>query len=292
MGSAPTKANHTCVALAGLSAVVLVPATCLAEDILTVDVAAEIQYENGLGPDSAKPQSDFLFTTWEAGLSLSLGERLSVESVVLVEIFDDPAPGTDSIFEDHGLFAEELMLAYHGDNWSLLGGKFNAAFGVAWDLGPGIWGVDFPEEYEAAEKIGIAGSRTFTIGTTGQHTLYGSLYRADRSILSESLFDNRGRVRLADGGATNTKDFDSFTLSLTGKDIISDAGLGYHLAYRSHAHGDADFNSVREEAFAAAVFGTLPFETIDVEAMAEAVYIDNAEGTRDATAATAARTTM
>ncbi len=251
------------------------------EDILTVDVAAEIQYENGVGPDSAKPQSDFLFTTWEAGISLGLSERLSVESVVLVEIFDDPAPGTDSIFEDHGLFAEELILAYHGDSWSLMGGKFNAAFGVGWDLAPGIWGIDFPEEYEAAEKIGIAGSKTFATRSGGQHTLYGSLYRADRSILSESLLDNRGRVRLADGGATNTKDFDSFTLSLTGEDVISETGLGYHLAYRSHAHGDADLGAVREDAFAAAVFSALPFDTLDAEVMAEAVYIDNAEGTQD-----------
>jgi hypothetical protein len=266
------------------SAAIAVAAFCgpaAAEPTITAEVTAEIQYENGVGPDSAKPQSDFLFTTVETGLSLGLSERVSVESVVLLEIFDDPPPGADSVFDDHGLFAEELVMAYHGDSWSLLAGKFNAAFGVGWDLGPGIWGVDFPEDYEVAEKIGFAGTRTFTAGQTGQHTLYGSVYRADRSLLSESLFDNRGRVRLADGGATNTKDFDSFTLSLTGEDIVSDIGLGYHLAYRSHAHADVDFNAVREDAVAAAVFGALPFDTIDIEAMAEAVYVNNAEGTLD-----------
>ena len=164
---------------------------------LSADFLAELQYENAVGPSSAKPQSDYLFTTIEGGLSLGLSERLSVDSVVLIEIFDDPPPGQNSVFEDHALFAEELMVTYHGDSWSAFAGKFNTAFGTAWDLGPGIWGVDFPEDYEVAEKIGFGGSKTFESATGGAHTVYGSLYRADRSVLSESLVGNRGRVRLA-----------------------------------------------------------------------------------------------
>lgn len=249
--------------------------------VFSADFLAELQYENAVGPGSAKPQSDYLFTTIEGGFSLGLSERLSVDSVVLIEIFDDPPPGQNSVFEDHALFAEELMLTYHGDGWSTFAGKFNTAFGTAWDLGAGIWGVDFPEDYEVAEKIGFGGSKTFESGDGGAHTIYGSLYRADRSLLTESLLDNRGRMRLADGGATNTKDLESFTLSLTGENVLSTEGLGYHLAYRSHAHGDADLNAVREEGFVGAVFGTAAVGSVDVEAMAEVVHINNAEGTLD-----------
>ena len=248
---------------------------------LTADFVTELQYENGIGPDTAKPQSDYLFTTIEAGLSLNLTERLAVESVVLVEIFDDPVPGDDSLFQDHGLFAEELKLAYHGDSWSAFAGKFNAAFGMGWDLGPGIWGVDFPEDYEVAEKIGFGGSKTFGSEETGLHTLHASLYQADRSVLSESLLDNRGRVRLADGGATNTDGLESFTLSLTGEDALGKSGLGYHLAYRSHAHGDADFNAVREDAFVASLFGLVPFGDAELEGVIEGAYISNSEGSAD-----------
>lgn len=272
-----------------LGAVSLVAGVCLvvwptaAEDLpaFSADFLAELQYENAVGPDSAKPQSDYLFTTIEAGLSLGLSERLSIDSVVLVEIFDDPPAGENSIFEDHGLFAEELTLAYHGDSWSAFAGKFNTAFGTAWDLGPGIWGVDFPEDYEVAEKVGLGGSKAFSSERAGDHTLYASLYRADRSVLSESLLDNRGRVRLADGGATNTKDFESFTLSLTGENVLDTEGFGYHLAYRSHAHGDADLNAVREDGFVGALFGTFILNDVDVQVLAEAVRINNVEGTDD-----------
>lgn len=245
------------------------------------EITAELQYENAVGPSSAAPQSDYLFTTIEAGLSLGLGERFAVESVLLVEIADDPPAGEHSVFEDHALFAEELMLAYHGDNWSLHAGKFNAAFGTAWDLGPGIWGVDFAEDYEVAEKIGFAGTKTFGNDDAGFHTLYGSLYRADRSFLSESLLLNRGRVSLADGGATNTKDFDSYTISLTGEDAFGREGFGYHLAYRSHAHGDVDLNAVREDGLVASVFGLFPVGSVEIEPLVEAVYISNAEGSLD-----------
>lgn len=245
------------------------------------DVTAELQYENTVGPKSAAPHSDYLFTTIETGLSLGFGKRWAVESVVLVEIFDDPPAGKNSVFEDHALFAEELALAYHGDSWSLHAGKFNAAFGTAWDLAPGIWGVDFAEDYEVAEQIGIAGTTTFGDEATGFHTLYGSVYRADRSILSESLLENRGRVRLADGGSTNTKDFESYTVSLTGEDAFGREGFGYHLAYRSHAHGDIDLTAVREEGFAASVFGIIPAGGIEIEAIAETAYISNEEGGSD-----------
>ena len=267
-----------------LGLIVFLPThTALADSgpALTADFVAELQYENGIGPDAAKPQSDFLFTTIEAGLSLGLTDRLAVESVVLVEIFDDPAPGDDSLFQDHGLFAEELKVAYHGDSWSVFGGKINTAFGTGWDLGPGIWGVDFPEDYEVAEKIGFGGSKTFGNDDTGLHTLYASLYQADRTVLSESLLDNRGRVRLADGGATNTDGLESLTLSLTGEDAFGTSGFGYHLAYRSHAHGDADLNAVREDGFAATVFGIMPFGDAELEGVIEGAYISNSEGSDD-----------
>lgn len=269
-------------ALAGTQAGGLISPALADEPVsIAADIIAELQYENAVGPENAAPQSDYLFTTLEAGLSLGLGENWSVESVVLVEIFDDPPAGENSVFEDHALFAEELFLAYTGDSWSLQAGKFNTAFGTAWDMGPGIWGVDFAEDYEVAEKIGIAGTKTFGNEGAGFHTLYGSLYRADRSFLSDSLLFERGRVSLADGGATNTKDFDSFTISLTGEDAFGQEGFGYHLAYRSHAHGDVDLGAVREEGFVASVFGLIPLGEIEIEPLAEVVYVSNTEGSLD-----------
>ncbi len=248
---------------------------------LSADIVAELQYENGVGTDSGTPQSNFLFTTIEAGLSLAFTDRLGIESVILVEMLDDPAPGTNSTFEDHGIFAEELTLAYHGDNWSLHAGKFNAAFGTAWDLAPGIWGADFPEDYEVTEKIGLAANRSFGNDVSGTHTLYGSLYHADRSFLSGSLVEDRGRVQLADGGTTNTKDFSSFTLSLTGEDVLNTSGFGYHVAYRSHAHGEYDILAEREDGFVGSVFGQVPLGSADLDIILEGALLKNVEGGPD-----------
>lgn len=275
--------DFTLALVAGLLAIGLSSPPAHADTFpsLSADITAELQYENGIGPDSAAPQSDFLFTTIEIGLSAGLSENFRIESLVLVEPVEDPPPGENLTFENQGLFAEELLLAYHGENWSVLAGKFNAAFGTGWDLGAGIWGVDFPEDYEVTEKLGLSASRTFGSETNGQHTLYGSLYRADRSFLSGSLIEDRGRVRLADGGTTNTKDFDSYTVSLTGDGLMGRDGFGYHLAYRSHAHGDPDLTAMREHGFSAALFGTIPVGDIEIEAMTEGTYISNAEGGPD-----------
>ncbi|MBT5565139.1 MAG: hypothetical protein HOH20_01155 [Rhodospirillaceae bacterium] len=257
------------------------PASADSVPSLSADITAELQYENGVGPDSAAPQSDFLFATIEVGLSAALSENFGIESVILMEAVDDPPAGENLVLEKQGVFAEEVMLAYHGDTWSMHAGKFNTAFGTGWDLGAGIWGVDFAEDYEVTEKLGLAATRTFASETSGQHTLYGSVYRADRSFLSGSLIEDRGRLRLADGGTTNTKDFESYTVSLTGEDILGMGGLGYHLAYRSHAHGDADLNAVREDGFAASLFGVVPIGGLEIEAMTEGAYINNAEGSFD-----------
>lgn len=212
---------------------------------------------------------------------MGLTERLGIESVVLMEMLDDPPHGTDSTFEDHGIFAEELTFAYHGDTWSLHAGKFNTAFGTAWDLAPGIWGVDFPEDYEVTEKIGLAATRTFRSEASGAHTLYGSLYRADRSFLSGSLIEDRGRVRLADGGTTNTKGFSSFTVSVTGEDVMNMPGFGYHVAYRSHAPGEFDISGEREDGFVGSIFGEIPLGQLNLDIVLEGAFIKNAEGGPD-----------
>ena len=47
------------------------------------------------------------------------------------------------------------------EHFSLFAGKFNPAFGLGFDLAPGIYGEDHPEDYELTERIGFGGSVTF-----------------------------------------------------------------------------------------------------------------------------------
>ena len=65
----------------------------------------------------------------------------SLNAVVEVRTTNSPAPGDDRYFEDIGIWAEELYIAYAGEGWQVYAGKFNPRFGQAFDHVPG--GVGF-----------------------------------------------------------------------------------------------------------------------------------------------------
>jgi hypothetical protein len=79
----------------------------------------------------------------EPAASADLGLGVSVESVA---VFDSGAP------EDFGV--EELLLRREGEVLSLWGGKFNPAFGHAWDQDVAVFD-GHAAEYETKERLGI-----------------------------------------------------------------------------------------------------------------------------------------
>ena len=59
---------------------------------------------------------------------------------------------------------------------------------------------DFAEDYELAERLGGGVEIALPDIGFGQHSLTATVFLADTSVLSESIFVNRGRTRLASGG--------------------------------------------------------------------------------------------
>lgn len=205
----------------------------------------------------------------------------------------DPEPDQNCYFCELGGFLENLSLNWEAERWSLIGGKFGPNFAIAWDAAPGIYGTDIDEEdIELAERIGFGGSVTIIADETlGAHTLSGSAFFADTSILSESFGTNRGRVSKSDGGPSNTGSPESFALAIDGAGISGLPGLLYHISGVRQAVdtvNDEDGNPLPsdeiDDEYRFAVAGQWAIALDDhttLTPLLEYVHFWNAEGVKD-----------
>ena len=245
---------------------------------LDADVLIEIQNDGAFASENDANERNDLFTTTEPFLSFKATEHFKIESGLVLEPVRAPAPGEDRFFEDHGLFAEELYAAYETERFSIKAGKYNPSFGIAWDAAPGIYGVDFAEDYELTERLGAAASYTMDAGEAGAHTLTVNSFFADTTFLSRSAFNDRGELDKADGGPSNTEDPASFSVTLDGGGM-ADLPVDYHLGARYQEGGPGTPRD--ETGLVAGVSGRVPLgaETT-LEPIAEIAYLDDFNGTR------------
>lgn len=229
------------------------------------------------------------FNTTEVSLDVRLNSIFSLHTDLTFEPVDNPDPvtgdprgdfrtvGEDIFFEDHGLFFETLHLQADFDNLSAYAGKINPAFGSAWDVTPGIYGVDFAEDYEITERIGFGGSYTFDLAESGSHTFNAAGFFLDTSGLSRSFGTNRGRTNEDDGGASNTESIESFALALDGADISALPGFSYNLGFRFQTAGEGDADD--EIGFAVGAVQELDLtEDVALTLNAEVAYFENFDG--------------
>ncbi len=188
--------------------------------------------------DDRDAELNDLSTLTEPELVLWFLPGLSLKLHGVLQPVQSPGARDDRVFEDHGLFVEELLLAYQRGAFFVFGGKFTPNFGKGWAATPGVYGSDFAEAgYELAERTGLGGGVTLDAGGAGLHTVSASTFFLDTSVLSKSAFANRGRTRLSDGGVSNTEDFASFAVALDGKEFATLPGFAYHAAFVRQAKG-------------------------------------------------------
>ncbi len=217
-----------------------------------------------------------LYFTIEPSFSLEFTEGFSLEAAFVLEPVFDPDPNQNRWFDDHGLFVEQLFLNYAWNRYSVRAGKLNPAFGLAWNLAPGIYGADFAEDYELTERIGVGASIELGDGTFGRHTLSADTFFLDKSFLSESTLNNRGHTRERDGGVSNTGDLRSFAVSLQGTEIPQLSGLTYHLGFEQQHGGHGERN---ERGYVAGLtYGFSPMDEVEIELLSEFVYKHFADG--------------
>jgi len=215
--------------------------------------------------------------TVEPAVSIGLSESFSIEAGFVLEPVSDPGPGGSRRFDDEGLFVETFLLRWARGRYSLHAGKFNPAFGFAWDLAPGIYGVDFAEDYEISERIGFGGTIDIGNAAVGRHRLGADAFSVDTSPLSRSLFYDRGRTRRSDGGPGNTASPQSFAITLRGGEIPKLPRLTYNLGFAHQQRADVGGRSERD-AVAGLGYGFSPFEDLEFELLSEYAYLDGAGG--------------
>ena len=96
----------------------------------------EAELQSDFTVDSSAPDGEInnTFATIEGALSFAFSSRTSINSTLVLEQIT--APTSDSFLEDHGLYAEELYFAHDFGAAQVVLGKFNPAFGTAWDVAP------------------------------------------------------------------------------------------------------------------------------------------------------------
>ncbi len=199
------------------------------EGELVIELQNDWQYDS----DDTANQFNNLYTTTEGDFNLypfKELEGLFVNLHLTLEQINTGSGSGNKFFEQQGAFVENISLNYEGEWWSVIGGKYGPNFSIAYDAAPGIYGTDLSEEdIEIAEKWGFGGSLTYADETLGAHTLSSSLFTADKTILSESIINNRGRLTSSDGGPTNTNSLGSAVVAIDGSGFAFSPGLSYQI---------------------------------------------------------------
>ena len=235
--------------------------------------------------DGAIGDSYLLGPKSENYFDLKVSDGLSFIANFISEPVIDAEPGKNQIFNGTGAYVDVLQTQYDFGNFSIWGGKIHPAFGRAWDVTPGLHGTDLAENYELAERLGGGTSYSFeAAGLSSQ--LQASAFTVDRTILSESLFSNRGRASLDGGGAGNTKGVSSVAVALGGclgaeVDTCYDEGsFGYQLAAR-YQKGGADSDG-HELGFLGSLNKSISIsDETTLRLFGEAAWFRNFEGSAD-----------
>ncbi|MEM9330618.1 MAG: hypothetical protein AAGA53_04785 [Pseudomonadota bacterium] len=201
------------------------------------------ELQNDYTYDSDDPDAELndTFAYLELAVSLILNETFQINTAIIAEPVQDPGPGDDRFFDDHGVFVEVLEVQVNfSEDTNVVAGKIGPGFGTAWDITPGIYGVDFAEDYELSEFIGFGLNHTFDGAAFGAVTFGASVFFADTTFLSDSIITRRGQTDITDGGAGNTEDLDNFAISLDGEELPDLPGFAWHLAYRHLSAGQGD----------------------------------------------------
>ncbi len=238
----------------------------------------ELQDDWSYRSAAASPGHNDLYLTVEPSFSLALQDWLSLHTDLVLEPVRDPRPETSRHFDDEGVFVEQLFVELTGDSFGVLLGKLNPAFGWAWDAAPGIYGVDFAEDYELTERLGVAAYFGFESPRLGSHRLTASAFCQDVTALSGSLLTQRGRKRRADGGPSNTGDLRSFSLALEGDEIPRLRGLSYQLGFAQQQAGRGGLGE--RGAVVGLLHRSSPGPTVQLELLAEYVYQQDPDGVR------------
>ena len=220
-------------------------------------------------------------------------DYLQLVTSIIAEPVVDPAPGENTVFKGIGTYVAELYTLVEAGPAAFRAGKFDTIFSLASEVAPGINATDLVSDFDADERLGgeiILGFEGFGLN----HALAASVFTTDRSILSKSLFTNRGRARLSDGGAGNTEDVSSFSITLDGcggaetADCYLDGEFGSRFGFRYQRAGHLTEEDIEEDvklgdelAYLAAATKSFELGEMTLGLLGETAYLRNFDGRED-----------
>ena len=252
---------------------------------LDVEVSVEFESDHTFRSDDAANKITDNYPSIGIGASWVFNRYFSVNGSFVAEPVVDADPGsTRRFFDDVGIYTEELYAQVQLQNLRLFGGKFDAPFGQAWDLTPGLYGTDFAEDYQLTERVGFGLGYGFGRTFIGDVDFTAGLYTADTSALSGSFFTQRPRKHLSDGGAGNSGDLDSFSVTLDGRNLPGLAGIAWHLGYSHQARGKTATDLHDENGYVGGLYGSHDLgNSLTFNWDAEIARLDHAGGGKDST---------
>lgn len=226
-------------------------------------------------------------------------EHFKLVTSITAEPVIEWQPGKSRFYDDVGIYGEELYAELDFEPGSVRAGKFDTTISEASAVLTGIHATDLADNFDTDERWGGELAMTFeALGLENQVTL--NAFTTDRTVLSQSLFNDRGRARLSNGGAGNTSGVSSFSAVLDGclgaaaADCYADGRYGYRLAARFQRQGQRSAEQIDrglaahpETALLAAVTRRIGDDDKAFLLLAEGGYLRHFEGgANDAFAAT------
>lgn len=226
---------------AGLSAFALLTVQAAADDTPRIEgeIVTELQNDYNYKSDDKDAELNDLFNTTEADFSFFATEEFYLNTLLVFEPVEDTDPEENRFFGDEGLYVEVLTINWETDSFFVLAGKFGPNFSLAYNDAPGIYGTELAEDdIELSERLGFSAGLAFGesgiplgIEGIGRQELSASVFVADTSFLSNSVIESRGQLNREEGGPSNTRGFESFTLALDGYELPQAEGLRYQFAF-------------------------------------------------------------
>jgi hypothetical protein len=257
------------------------------------EISAELQNDWIFAADPSRLTSDILEPTFTADLFFAPTDHLRFVTSIITEPVIEPEPGENAAFEDIGTYLAELYAIVEADPVILRAGKFDTIFSLASEVAPGINTTELVSDFDADERLGAEIVFDFD-GPGIDQALSATAFTTDRSILGDSLFTSRGRTKLSDGGAGNTKGLSSLSLVFDGcsgtepSDCYMDGDFGYRLGLRYQKAGEATGEDEDERpragdelAYVAAATARREFDGATLRLLGEAVYLRHFDGRPD-----------
>ena len=257
------------------------------------EISMELQNDWIFATDPSSLTSDVLQPLITSEYFVAPTDYLKLVASIVTEPVVDPVPGENAIFEGVGTYVGELYAEIEIEPVTLRAGKFDPIFSLASEVEPGINATELASVFDTDERLGAE----LTLGFEGlglKHAIAATAFTTDRTVLSESLFTNRGRAELSDGGVGNTNGLSSFSIALSGcdgaetSDCYEEGDFGYRIGFRHQEAGlptqeqiDDGVTPSDEQAFLAAASKSFELDQNTLRLLAEAAYLHNFEGGPD-----------